>query len=114
MAVVFFRRAREEQQVRENYLLITRREPVVEPVLQKPLLKLHRAVDVKSFCKSVQRLLSASIANHSIGLLLQQNPSVPVIANWTRSMPEDFFAAEPFSRCTTQSRRRKLMRLVNF
>ena len=101
----------EGRQVRGNHLFITRREPVIEPALQRPLLKLHRALDVKSFWKSVQRLLSASIANHSIGLLLQQSPSVPVIAKWTRSMPEDFFAAEPLHRCNTQLRRRKLLRL---
>jgi DNA-binding CsgD family transcriptional regulator len=97
--------------VRRNNSLITKREPVIDPALQRPLLKLHRAVDVKSFWKSVQRLFSASIANHSVGLLLQQNPSLPVVAKWTRSMPEDFFAAEPLSRCSTQSRCKKLLRL---
>jgi DNA-binding CsgD family transcriptional regulator len=97
--------------MRGNSLLTTKREPVIDPVLQKPLLKLHRAVDVRSFWKSVQRLLSASIPNHSIGLLLQQDASMPVIAKWTRSMPEEFFAAEPLNGCATQSRRRKLLRL---
>jgi DNA-binding CsgD family transcriptional regulator len=100
--------------VRGNSLLVTKREPVIDPALQKPLLKLHRAVDVKSFWKSVHRLLSASMANHSIGLLLQQDPRVPVIAKWTRSMPENFFATEPLTRCATQSRRRKLLRLSSF
>ena len=100
--------------MRGNHLLITKREPVIEPALQKPLLKLHRAVDLKSFWKSVQRLLSVSIANHSIGLLLQQDQSVPVIAKWTRFMPEDFFAAEPLNRCATQPRRRKMLRLNSF
>jgi len=100
--------------MRERHSLISKHEPVIEPALQKPLLKLHRAVNVKSFWKSVQRLVSASMANHSIGLLLQQDSRVPVIAKWTRSMPEDFFAAEPLSRCGTQSRRRKLMRLASF
>ena len=97
--------------MRGNSLLITKREPVIHPALQRPLLKLHRAVDVKSFWKSVHRLVSASIANHSVGLLLQQDASMPVIAKWTRSMPEEFFAAEPLNRCATQSRRRKLLRL---
>ena len=101
----------EGQHAGRNSLPITKRDPVIDPALQKPLLKLHRAVDVKSFWKSVQRLFSASIANHSIGLLLRQDPNVPAIAKWTRSMPEDFFAAEPLNRCTTQSRRRKLLRL---
>ena len=99
--------------MRGNTWLISKHEPVIEPALQRPLLKLHRALDIKSFWKAVQRLLSASIANHSVGLLLQQNASVPVIAKWTRSMPEDFFAAEPLSRCATQSRRRKLLRLTS-
>jgi DNA-binding CsgD family transcriptional regulator len=97
--------------MRGNRLLSTKREPVIDPVLQKPLLKLHRAVNVKSFGKSVQRLLSTSIPNHSIGLLLQQDQSAPVIAKWTRSMPEDFFTAEPLNRCAMQSRCRKLLRL---
>lgn len=100
--------------MRGNHLHITKREPVIKPVLQKPLLRLHRALDVKSFWKSVHRLISVSVANHSIGMLLQQDATVPVIAKWTRSMPEDFFTAEPFSRCAAQPRRRKLMRLANF
>ncbi len=100
--------------MRGNHLHITKREPVIKPVLQNPLLRLHRALDVKSFWKSVHRLISVSVANHSIGMLLQQDATVPVIAKWTRSMPEDFFTAEPFSRCAAQPRRRKLMRLANF
>lgn len=86
-------------------------EPVIDPVFQKPLLKLHRSTDVKSFWKAVYRLLSASIANHSVGLSLQQNANVPVIAKWTRFMPGDFFAAEPLKRCAMQPRRKKLVRL---
>jgi DNA-binding CsgD family transcriptional regulator len=97
--------------VRENTWLISKYESVIDPRLQQPLLKLHRALDIKSFWKAVQRLLSASIANHSVGLLLQQAPSVPVIVKWTRFMPEEFFAAKPLNRCASQSRRRKLLRL---
>jgi DNA-binding CsgD family transcriptional regulator len=92
-------------------LLVTKREAVIDPALQKSLLKLHRAVDVKSFWKAVHRLLSASIANYSVGLFLQQNPRIPVIAKWTRSMPEDLFTAEPLTRCAAKSRRRKILRL---
>jgi len=90
---------------------VSKRGPVIDPALEKALLRLHRAMDVKAFWKAVHRLLCASIPNHSVGLSLQQNPSVPVIAKWTRSMPEDFFAAEPLKRCATQSPRRKLLRL---
>jgi DNA-binding CsgD family transcriptional regulator len=97
--------------VRGNNWLIRKREPVIDPALEKPLLKLHRATDVQSFWKAIHRLLSASIANHSVGLLLQQNPSVPLIAKWTRSMPDDFFAAEALKRCGAQRPRKKIMRL---
>jgi len=89
----------------------SKRESVIGPALEKPLLKLHRAMDVKSFWKAVHRLLSASIAYHSVGLLLQQNPSAPVIAKWTRFMPDDFFAAQALRRCANQPRRKRLVRL---
>lgn len=85
-------------------------ESVIDPAREKPLLKLHRAVDIKSFWKAVHRLLSASIANQSVGLLLQ-NPSVPVIAKWTRSRPDDLFAVQALKRCANQPRRKKLVRL---
>jgi len=97
--------------VRGNSSLIAKREPVISPALQKRLLKLHRATDVKLFWKAVHRLLSASIAYHSVGLLLQQNPSAPVIAKWTRFMPDDFFAAKALKRCAVQRSHKKLLRL---
>jgi DNA-binding CsgD family transcriptional regulator len=100
--------------VRGNSWLVKKRELIIDPGLGNPLLKLHRTTDVKSFWKAVHRLLSASIANHCIGLLLQENPSVHLIAKWTRSMPDDFFAAEALKRCTTQSRRKKLLRFDDF
>jgi DNA-binding CsgD family transcriptional regulator len=97
--------------MRGNSWLGSKREPVIGPALEKPLLKLHRAMDVKSFWKAVHRLLSASIEHHSVGLLVQQNPSAPVIAKWTRCMPDDFFAAEALKRCAVQRPRKKIVRL---
>ncbi len=97
--------------MRADNWLGSKREPVISPALEKPLLKLHRAMDVKSFWKSVHRLLSASIAYHSVGLLLQQNRSAPVIAKWTRFIPDDFFAAKALKRCAVQRPRKRLVRL---
>jgi len=97
--------------LRADNWLGSKREPVISPALEKPLLKLHRAMDVKSFWKSVHRLLSASIAYHSVGLLLQQNRSAPVIAKWTRFIPDDFFAAKALKRCAVQRPRKRLVRL---
>ena len=86
-------------------------EPVIDQGLERPLLKLHRAMDVNSFWKALHRLLSASIANYSVGLLLQQDTNVPVIAKWTRSTPDDFFTAEAFKRCARQRPGQKIVRL---
>jgi DNA-binding CsgD family transcriptional regulator len=97
--------------MRGNIWGISKQEPVIDPTLEKPLLKLHRAVDIKSFWKAVHRLLSASIANHSVGLLLQQNHTAPPIAKWTRSKPDNLFAAQAIKRCGKQPRRKKLVRL---
>jgi DNA-binding CsgD family transcriptional regulator len=97
--------------MRGNSWLGSKRQPVIGPALEKPLLKLHRAMDVKSFWKAVHRLLSASLAYHNVGLLLQQNPSAPVIAKWTRFMPDDFFAAKALKRCAVQRPRKRLVRL---
>ncbi len=97
--------------MRGDSWLRSKHEPVIGPALEKPLLKLHRTKDVKSFWKAVYRLLSASIAYRNVGLLLQQNPSAPVIAKWTRFMLDDFFAAKALKRCAVQLPRKGLVRL---
>jgi len=88
-------------------------QPVINPALEKPLLKLHRAMDVRSFWKAVHRVFSASIPNRSIGLSLQQSPGVPVISRWTLRMPNDFFVAEPLRSYGMHPRRKKLARLAD-
>src|SRR5207247_9531259 len=60
-----------------------------------------------SFWKAVQELLAAAIPNRLIGLMLQPNPILPMIARWTLPMRDGFFAAEPLkSYITAQSRHR--------
>ena len=88
-----------------------KQESVIDSAVEKPLLKLHRTINVNSFWKAVHRLLSASIAYHLVGLLLQQNPSAPVIAKWTRFISHDFFAAKALKRCAVQPPRKKCVRL---
>jgi hypothetical protein len=73
----------------------TKREPVIDPVLERPLLALHRAMNIDSFWKAVQRLLSASIPNRLMGMTLQHNPILPMITSWTLPMPDGFFNAAP-------------------
>jgi DNA-binding CsgD family transcriptional regulator len=88
-------------------------QPVINPALEKPLLKLHRATDVRSFWKAVHQLVSASIPNHSVGLSLQQSPGLPVISQWTLRMPGDFFAAKPLRSYAMRPLHNKLVRLVD-
>ena len=88
-------------------------QQVINPALEKTLLKLHRAMDVRSFWKAVHRVFSASIPNRSIGLSLQQSPGVPVISRWTLRMPKDFFVAEPLRSYRMHPRRKKLVRLAD-
>jgi DNA-binding CsgD family transcriptional regulator len=99
--------------VREHGGTSSKTQQVINPALEKPLLKLHRAIDVRSFWKAVHRVLSASIPNYSVGLSLQQTPGVPVISKWTRRMPDDFFMAEPLRSHTAHPRRKKLARLAD-
>src|SRR5262249_33079973 len=88
-------------------------QSVINPALEKPLLKLHRAIDVRSFWKAVHQLLSAAIPKHPVGLSLQQSPGVPVISRWTLRMPKDFFVAEPFRSYAMHPRPKKLVRLAD-
>jgi hypothetical protein len=73
----------------------TKREPVIDPVLERPLLGLHRAMNIDSFWKAVQRLLSAAIPNRLMGMTLQHIPILPMITRWTLPMPDGFFNAAP-------------------
>ena len=88
-------------------------QPVINPALEKPLLKLHRAIDVRSFWKAVHQLLSAAIPKHSVGSSLQQSPGVPVISRWTLRMPKDLFVAEPLRSYAMYPQRKKLVRLAD-
>jgi DNA-binding CsgD family transcriptional regulator len=85
--------------------------PVIEPALEKPLLCLHAAMNVGSLWKAIQQLLSAAMPNRLIGLMLQPDPILPMIARWTRPMPDGFFAAEPLANYTAGQPRKKFVRI---
>src|SRR5215468_5952243 len=112
MRVLSSARAR-GQNVREHGGTSSKTQPVIHPALEKPLLRLHRASDLKSFWKAVHQLLSASIPNHSVGWSLQQSPGVAAISRWTVRMPGDFFMAEPLRSYAMRPQRKKLVRLAD-
>jgi DNA-binding CsgD family transcriptional regulator len=88
-----------------------KREAVIDPSLEKALLSLHAAMDVGSFWKAIQQLLDAAIPNRLIGLMLQPNPILPMIARWTLPMPDGFFAAEPLKSYIASQRRQRFVRI---
>jgi DNA-binding CsgD family transcriptional regulator len=86
---------------------------VIDPSLEKTLLSLHAAMNLGSFWEAVQHLLAAAIPNRLIGLMLQPNPSLPMIARWTLPMPDGFFAAEPLKRYIAAQPHHRFVRISN-
>ena len=66
-------------------------QSVLDPTLEKPLLRLHAATDVDSFWKAVQDVIEAALATSFIGLTLQHSPILPRIAKSTEKLPGSFF-----------------------
>jgi DNA-binding CsgD family transcriptional regulator len=88
-----------------------KQESVIDPALERPLLSLHAAMNVGSFWRAIQQLLSAAIPNRLIGLMLQPNPILPMIARWTASMRDGFFTAEPLKSYVARQPRRRFVRI---
>ena len=88
-----------------------KRDAIIDPVIEQPLLGLHRATNVDSFWKAAHRLLSAAIPNHLIRLTFQHNPVLPAIVRKTRRMPAGFFAAEPLKRQLASKPRKRFVRI---
>jgi DNA-binding CsgD family transcriptional regulator len=105
---------RKEEAMKQISRVGTKREPVIDPSLEKPLLSLHAAMNVGSFWKAIQHLLSAAMPNRLIGLMLQPNPILPMIARWTAPMRDGFFTAEPLKSYIAAQQRPRFVRLSDF
>jgi DNA-binding CsgD family transcriptional regulator len=99
------------QRLKRNPKTGSRREAVIDPSLEKTLLSLHAAMDVGSFWKAIRQLLAAAIPNRLIGLMLQPNPILPMIARWTLPIPDGFFTAEPLENHIAAQQRQKFVRI---
>ena len=88
-----------------------KREAVIDPSLEKTLLSLHAAMNCGSFWKAIRHLLAAAMPNRLIGLMLQPNPILPMIARWTFPMPDGFFAAEPLKNYIAAQPRKRFVRI---
>src|ERR1700747_138440 len=88
-----------------------KREAGIDPYLEKPVLSLHAAMNVRSFWKTSHQLLAAAIPNRLIGLMLQPNPILPMITRWTLPMPDGFFTAEPLENYIAAQQRQRFVRI---
>src|SRR5437660_4450716 len=89
-----------------------KRQSIVDPTLEKPLLRLHGATDIDSFWKAVQQVIEAALPSCFIGLTLQHSPILPRIVRSTKRLPhkvfpiapvENYFTAHPGSRLVLAS-----------
>src|SRR5438067_11412499 len=102
---------RRDKLMRRTSRVDMKREAVIDPSLEKTLLSLHAAMNVGSFWKAIQQLLAAAMPNRMIGLMLQPNPTLPMIARWTLSMPDGFFTAEPLKNYIAAQPRQRFARI---
>jgi DNA-binding CsgD family transcriptional regulator len=99
------------QRLKGNPKTDSKREAVIDPSLEKPLLCLHAAMNLGSLWKAIQHLLAAAVPNRVIGLMLQPNPVLPMVVRWTLPMPDGFFAAEPLQSYVTAQPRQRFVRI---
>jgi DNA-binding CsgD family transcriptional regulator len=102
---------REDGQMKRTSRVGMKREAVIDPSLEKTLLCLHAAMNLGSFWKAIQQLLAAAIPNRLIGLMLQPNPILPMIARWTSPMRDGFFTAEPLKSYIAAQPRQRFVRI---
>lgn len=59
--------------------------------VEKPLLRLHSAINTAALWRAVQSVVNTALPDSVVGLTLQHDPVQPAITKWTRSIPRRFF-----------------------
>lgn len=90
-----------------------KRGSLIDPAIEKYLLDLHAAMEVDSFWGAIQELVGAAIPNQVIGLTLQHNPVLPLIAKWTTPMADGFFVTQPLKKFVSAQPRKKVVRVMD-
>jgi len=86
-----------------------KRQSIVEPILEKPLLRLHGATDIDSFWKAVQQVIAAAMPSCFIGLTLQHTPILPRVMRSTRKISAGLSAIPPIQAYFVAHPRRRLV-----
>ena len=87
-----------------------KRQSIVDPTLEKPLLHLHGATNIDSFWKAVQQVIEAALPSCFIGLTLQHSPILPRVMRSTRKIPAGISAVPPIEAYFVAHSRRRLVR----
>ena len=86
------------------------RETIIDSAVEKPLLSLHGTIDIESFWKAVQRVIEAALPGCFVGMTLQHNPILPMIARWTRPISDGSFNSKPLEAYLAAHPRSKFVR----
>jgi DNA-binding CsgD family transcriptional regulator len=70
-------------------------ETILGSVIEKPLLRLHAARRIEAFWIAVQRVIEAGLPGSLVGLTLQHHPVSPLVAKWSRPIPDGSFDSKP-------------------
>ena len=89
---------------------MARRRNVLGPAVEKPLLRLHAALDLASFWKAIQGVINVTLPGSFVGLTLQHNPIMPTIAKWSHSIPDGNFNSIPLQDYLRSHPRRRFVR----
>ncbi len=86
-----------------------KRRSIVDPTLEKPLLRLHAAMDIDSLWKAIEQTIEAALPSCFIGLTLQHTPILPRVMRSTRKIPAGFSAVPPIEAYFVAHPRRRLV-----
>jgi FixJ family two-component response regulator len=77
----------------------------------RPLLKLHGAIDLDTLWKAVQMVIESIVPDSFVGLTLQHNPVMPMLARWSQPIPDGMFNSKPIEQYLAAHPRAKFVRV---
>src|ERR1700736_2959823 len=86
-----------------------KRQSIVDPTVEEPLLLLHGATNIDSFWKAVRQVIEAALPSCFIGLTLQHSPILPRVMKWTLKIPAGISAVPPIEAYFVAHPRRRLV-----
>src|SRR5262249_798296 len=98
----------------QRFKASARVQSILDPIWEKPLLRLHAATDVDSFWKAVQNVIQAALPTCFIGLTLQHSPILPRIAKSTKKLSGSFFPFMPIQKYFSAHPHRNIVFIHDF